>query len=172
MLKIMLKRKTLWLSLFLVFFVYDAASAQTITSVKVKKIIDGDTILVVNGQGNIKVRLWGIDTPEYRQPYSKAAARFTRKLLQNTTVDLIVKDWDDYGRMVALVKMADGQSVNELLIKSGYAWVHIYYCKEPVCQTWKNYEKDARASNLGLWQEAEAIAPWVWKRQNKYRKKK
>ncbi len=168
----MMKNTRLWLFLFMVVFVSDALSAQIVTSVQVKKIIDGDTILVANGQGRIKVRLWGVDTPEYQQPYSRAATKFTRKILEHATVDLLVKDWDSYGRMVAVVKMENGQSVNELLIQNGYAWVHIYYCKEPVCQLWEDYENDARIKKIGLWQEADPIAPWVWKRQNNYRKRK
>jgi len=166
------KLKAIWMFLFLVIFIYDSSFAKTIKSVQVKKIIDGDTILVVSRVKEIKIRLWGIDTPEYRQPYSKAASKVTRKLLQNATVDILVKDRDDYGRVVAVVTMEDGESVNELLVKSGYAWVHIYYCKEPVCERWKALEKKARANRLGLWQEAEPVAPWVWKRHNKYRKKK
>ncbi len=166
------KIKAIWLFLFVVLIICDSSFAKTIKSVQVKKIIDGDSILVTSRGEDIKVRLWGIDTPEYRQPYSKAAAKVTRKLLQYGTVDLLVKDLDDYGRVVALVTMKDGQSVNELLVKNGFAWVHIYYCKEPVCEKWKALEKEAKENRLGLWQEAEPVAPWVWKRQNKHRNKK
>ena len=91
--------------------------------------------------------------------------------MQNATVDLLVKDRDDYGRMVAMVTTEDGELVNELLVKNGYAWVHIYYCKEAVCERWKALEREARANRLGLWQDAEPVAPWVWKRYNNYRNK-
>lgn len=168
----MAKINAIWLLLYVLLVSCGFSSAQTIKSVQVRKIIDGDTIMVATAVEDVKVRLWGIDTPEYRQPYSQAAKKVTRKLLQNATVDLLVKDLDDYGRMVAVVNMEGGESVNELLVKSGYAWVHIYYCKEPVCDRWKALEKEARANRLGLWQEAEPVAPWVWKRNNKYRKKK
>lgn len=161
------------LFLFVVFCCFDSLCAKTIQSVKVQTIVDGDTIIVSNGLfSDLKVRLWGIDTPEYRQPYSKAAAKVTRKLLQDQTVDLLVKDHDKYGRVVAVVNMENGDSANELLVKNGYAWVHIYYCKEPVCERWKALEQEARSRQLGLWQEAEPVAPWIWKRQNNYRKKK
>ena len=161
------------LSVLLVFCCFDTLCAKTIKSVKVIKIVDGDSIIVASPWfEGIKVRLWGIDTPEYRQPYSKAAAKITRKLLQHQTVDLLVKDHDDYGRVVAVVKMENGDTANELLVKSGYAWVHIYYCKEPVCRTWRALEAEARAKGVGLWQEPEPVAPWIWKRNNKYRKKK
>jgi len=136
-------------------------------SVKVDRVIDGDTIRVIFKSKSIKVRLWGIDTPEYYQAYSKAAKKFTTRLVKNTSVQLEVKDWDDYGRMVASVIMADGRSLNEELLKSGFAWVHVYYCKEVICKKWYEYEKMARKNRIGLWRDPAPVPPWVWKRNNK-----
>ena len=82
-------------------------------------------------------------------------------------MQLEVKDWDDYGRMVAMVTMADGRSLNEELLKNGLAWVHIYYCKEAICNKWYGYEKRARQKRIGLWQDPSPVPPWVWKRKNK-----
>ncbi len=131
------------------------------------KIIDGDSIRVIYRSESIDVRLWGIDTPEYKQPFSKKAANFTRKMVAGKSVSLEVKDWDDYGRMVAIVKTGRGGSLNEALIKAGLAWVHIYYCKEAICDSWYGYEKEVRLKNIGLWSEKNPVAPWVWKRRKK-----
>ncbi len=131
------------------------------------KIIDGDTILVMYQTKSIKVRLWGIDTPEYRQPFSKKASMFTRKMVSGKSVLLDEKDRDDYGRMVAIVKMGSGESLNEELIKAGFAWVHIYYCKEAICSSWYGYEKEARLKKKGLWSERDPVPPWVWKRRKR-----
>ncbi len=151
---------------FLFFLPYTEVAAQQ-GFAKVEKIIDGDTIRVNYKSKSIKVRLWGIDTPEYHQGYSKVAKKFTSRLVQNTSVQLEVKDWDDYGRMVAMVTMADGRSLNEELLKNGLAWVHIYYCKEAICNKWYGYEKRARQKRIGLWQDHSPVPPWVWKRKNK-----
>ena len=41
---------------------------------KVVSVTDGDTIKVYSvEQGQVKIRLYGIDTPEKGQPYGKAA---------------------------------------------------------------------------------------------------
>jgi len=136
-------------------------------SAKVERVIDGDTIRVTLKANSIKVRLWGIDTPEYYQAYSKAAKKFTTRLVNNASVQLEAKDWDDYGRMVATVTMADGRSLNEELLKSGLAWVHIYYCKEAICDKWYGYEKRARKNRIGLWKDTFPVPPWVWKRNKK-----
>lgn len=130
----------------------------------VEKIIDGDTIRVRYHSKSVKVRLWGIDTPEYHQPYSKTAKKFTSKMLDGQSVYLQIKDWDDYGRMVAMVTLSDNRCLNEELVKSGMAWVHIYYCKEDICDQWRSYEQEARSLGKGLWREKSPVPPWVWKR--------
>ncbi len=134
-------------------------------SAVVERIIDGDTISVKYNNKRLKVRLWGIDTPEYRQPYSKAATKFTSKMVAGELVFLEVKDWDDYGRMVAVVTLSDKRCLNEELVKEGLAWVHIYYCKEAICNQWYGYEKKARQERIGLWQDKSPVPPWVWKRK-------
>ena len=131
----------------------------------VEKIIDGDTILVTYKSKKIRLRLWGIDTPEYHQAYSRVARNLTSKLVAGTTVTLQVKDWDDYGRMVAVVNLADNKCLNEILVKEGVAWVHIYYCKEAICDEWRNYEKRARRQRIGLWYDKAPVPPWEWKRR-------
>lgn len=148
-------------------FIVSSTNAKEIQGAKVIKIIDGDSIVVSAGTQNIEIRLWGIDTPEYRQPFSKAAKKVTKRLLQDQTVDLLVKDIDKYGRVVAMVTMGNGQNVNGLLVKRGYAWVHIYYCKEPVCDKWRDYQKAARKKKLGFWREPAPVAPWIWKKKHK-----
>jgi len=163
------KWKMGWLLIFTIFIVCEPVIAKTLHDVPVTKVIDGDTIVVNDGIKNIKVRLWGIDTPEYRQPYSKSAKKFTTKLLQYELVDLVIKDYDKYGRVVAMVIMKDGDSINELLVKKGYAWVHIYYCKEAICKTWKSYQREARERKAGLWREPEPLAPWIYKQKYKKR---
>ncbi len=135
----------------------------------VKRIIDGDSLTVQIRSEMVKVRLWGIDTPEYFQRYSKAAKKLTSQFVRNQTVQLEVKDWDKYGRMVAIVTMADGRSLNEELLKNGLAWVHIYYCKEAICDRWYSYEKEARKKKIGLWHDRSPVPPWEWKRYHKKR---
>ena len=51
----------------------DLAAGQY--TAEVTKIIDGDSIVVNYKNQSVKVRLWGIDTPEYKQAYSKAAKK-------------------------------------------------------------------------------------------------
>ncbi len=163
----MLQGRILYLCVVCLFLSCLNGNAKSIDSAYVTKIIDGDSIVVTHGAKKITVRLWGIDTPEYRQPYSKAAKKYTAGLLANSNVSLEIKDRDKYGRLVALVKMEDGRYANEELIRAGYAWVYRYFCKDPVCETWKGHEKNAKTKRLGLWRDKSPVAPWVWRRKHR-----
>ncbi len=136
-------------------------------SVKVIKIIDGDSLLVLDGKDQVQVRLWGIDTPEYAQPKSSAAKLFTSNMVMNQRISVEIKDWDRYGRMVAMVETKDNKYLNAELLKAGLAWVHIYYCKEPICDSWYGFEEKARKKQMGIWEEQSPTPPWQWKRENK-----
>ncbi len=150
------------------FFPLNCTPSQTFTAY-VSKTIDGDSIEIRHGKEVVQVRLWGIDTPEWKQPYSKLAKKFTYKTVYAKTVTVKVKDWDKYGRMVAVITTRDGMCLNEELVRRGFAWVHIYYCKEKICDSWNDLERRARNNRWGLWQEKSPTPPWVWKRKHKRR---
>jgi len=69
---------------------------------RVLKIIDGDTVDI---RGSQRVRLLNIDTPEIGQPYADEAAAFTKSLIlfKNVRLELDVKPYDAYTRMLAYV---------------------------------------------------------------------
>jgi endonuclease YncB( thermonuclease family) len=107
--------------------------------------------------------LWGIDAPEFDQAGARAATRMLATLISDRQLSLELKDVDRFGRQVAIVSV-DGLVVNEELIKTGNAWVHDYFCREPVCQRWYAAERRARKERKGLWQKNDPVPPWRWKR--------
>jgi endonuclease YncB( thermonuclease family) len=140
----------------------EVTAPGTVFSAQVVKIIDGDTIEVRWHGEDLRMRLWGIDCPEQQQGFSRNAREFSKRSVQGRRVEVRVKTWDKYGRLVALVEV-DGSLLNEELLRAGLAWVHIYYCKEPVCREWRRLEKEARMAGRGLWQEKNPVPPWKWK---------
>ena len=50
-------------------------------SAKVIKISDGDTITVLSGKEQTKVRLYGIDAPEKKQDYGQRSKQFLASLI-------------------------------------------------------------------------------------------
>ena len=95
----------------------------------VKRVIDGDTIQLSNGE---IVRLIGVDTPETKHPqkpveyFGKEASAFTRKMVEGKAVRL---EYDQqrkgkYNRTLAYVYLTDGTFLNAEIIKQGYG--HAY----------------------------------------------
>lgn len=137
-------------------------NASNVISAHVVRVVDGDSLEVKSKGKKLRVRLWGIDTPEWQQGFSQEAKAFSQRRVQGRQVELKIKDCDKYGRLVVMVEV-DGERLNESLLREGLAWVHIYYCKEPICQQWRQLEKQARMARRGLWQEEEPVPPWKWK---------
>ncbi len=133
----------------------------------VVKVLDGDSLRVKRGTKIYEVRLYGVDTPEYKQPYGGRAKRFTKSRTWKKTVTIEPMDVDRYGRIVALVK-SRGRLVNRELVRDGLAWVYPKYCKsQPLCKDMQKDEERARKHRRGLWKEKKPIAPWEWKRFEK-----
>lgn len=117
----------------------------------VREVIDGDTIVLANGE---TVRYIGVDTPEINEPlYLEAKAR-NASLVYGTLVRVIVcgmEERDRYGRVLAWVT-AGGVSVNETLIKEGLArTMTIPPCGLVKAKEYKALEKEAKEKQLGIW---------------------
>jgi micrococcal nuclease len=162
---LMLGRKNLALSLIVVFLL-NLPCLSWAWSGKVVGVADGDTITVLRDKEKVKIRLYGIDTPERGQAFSKKAKQFTSKLVYGKVVEVHRMDTDRYGRTVALVSV-DKQLLNKELVKAGLAWVYDRYCSEPICESWRIFQLRARMDKRGLWSDPERIPPWEFRRKKR-----
>jgi len=127
-------------------------------------IADGDTITVLTeDKTQHKIRLYGIDCPEKGQDFGHKAKQFTSDKVFGKTVEVEAIDKDRYGRTVGMVSIR-GQSLNEELLRTGYAWVYTRYCKKPFCAQWGLLQQQARANKKGLWAHPNSVAPWDFRR--------
>lgn len=134
---------------------------------RVLSVADGDTLTVyTEKRERKKVRLYGVDAPEGKQAWGPEARDFVNDLVFLQEVELNVMETDQYGRAVALVKLADGRILNEELVKNGHAWVYRRYCREAFCGNWIDMELAARAKKQGLWSQKNPVAPWNWRKRN------
>ncbi|PID77051.1 MAG: hypothetical protein CSB24_03475 [Deltaproteobacteria bacterium] len=143
--------------------------------VRVVKVIDGDSVLAVEPASDkkIEIRLWGIDAPEWNQPYSKKARKYLASKVLGKKIVLGEKGYDRYHRLLAILYDAGSrQSINHLLVENGMAWVYTKYCQEKICRSWTSSESKARKKGLGLWRDKSPIAPWKWRRAKHNRKKR
>jgi endonuclease YncB( thermonuclease family) len=135
---------------------------------KVVGVADGDTITVLRDKTQVRIRLYGIDTPEKGQAFGKKAKQFTSGMVFGKVVEVEVMATDRYGRTVALV-VINKQILNEELLKAGYAWVYYQYCHELICHAWADYQFAAKLDKRGLWAEPDPIPPWEFRRKKRKR---
>lgn len=152
--------------LFIAVLVLVASIVNAVDSIPIKVVgvTDGDTIKAIINGFETRIRLYGIDAPEKAQSFGQVATSALKQAITGHAVTVQAIDQDRYGRPVALV-FADGTNINEIMVRSGNAWVYRQYCREYFCRSWSTLEATAREAKLGLWQE-EAEPPW------NYRKKK
>ena len=134
---------------------------------KVVGVADGDTITVLHHGRGEKIRLFGIDCPEKRQAFGRRAKQFTSSLVYKKRVEVRPVARDRYGRTVALVFVGK-LSLNEELLRNGFAWVYTRYCRRDFCSRWRKLEEEARELRLGLWADKNSIAPWRYRHFKKY----
>lgn len=136
----------------------------------VTKVVDGDTIWILNNHKKFNVRLAHIDAPELEQEYGGESRIFLEYLVSGRQVEVDIINIDRYGRAVGDVWVSIGEdkkkvNVNLEMIRSGYAWHYKRYSKNKVCS---EYETLAREKNMGLWSvrgKEQIIEPWVWRKK-------
>jgi micrococcal nuclease len=136
--------------------------ADTLTGpVPVSRVVDGDTLSVKTDNGDTKVRLIGVDTPELLDPrspvecFAQEASDFTKNALTGQLVyledDPSQDSVDRYGRRLAYVWTLDGRLINLDLIAGGYANEYTYSTPYRYQRRFQDAEASAAERERGLW---------------------
>lgn len=128
---------------------------------KVVTVIDGDTLMVLNGQTAQKVVLFAIDCPEIGQDAGAAAKEFTAGRVLKKEVTVKDHGRDNYGRTIGEVILDDGTNLNKELVTSGLAWWTKKFA--PQATDYGDLERAARTEKKGLWAAADPMAPWIYR---------
>lgn len=126
---------------------------------KVVSIHDGDTITILQDKQQIKVRLFGIDAPELKQPYGKKSKQFLANLIAGEVVEVDENGKDRYKRTIGTIYV-NGTDINAQMVANGYAWAYRNFSKKYTAQ-----ESQAKKQRLGLWRDKEPIPPWEWRKR-------
>lgn len=127
---------------------------------KVVSIHDGDTITILTEQKQqIKVRLFGIDAPELKQPYGKKSKQFLANLIAGEVVEVDESGKDRYKRTIGTIYL-NGADINAKMVENGYAWAYRKFSKK-----YTAHESQAKKQDLGLWRDKEPIPPWEWRKR-------
>lgn len=114
-------------------FINQQTTNMYLYKAKIMTVYDGDTVTALvdlgfHVQKTIKVRLFGIDTPEIRgieRPEGLDAKKRLAELIEGKEV--IVKTFKDkqekYGRWLGIIFLPDDQlkSINDILVEEGFA---------------------------------------------------
>lgn len=134
------------------------APQTTNKTVKVIKVIDGDTIEIEGGQ---KVRYIGIDTPETVDPrkpiqcFGKEASVKNKELVAGKQVRLEkdISETDKYGRLLRYIYVED-IFVNDYLVRQGYAHASSYPPDIKYQDQFTQAQNEAKNNSRGLWGSA------------------
>ena len=120
-----------------------------LSSHKVTRIIDGDTIEIQNSQ---TLRLLGINTPERNQPYYQEAKDFLINIAANQTIQVESLGADRYQRTLAYI-FRNNKNINAQILQQGLATLY-YYDKDHHYNELKQAEESARLNQKGIWQKS------------------
>lgn len=139
------------------------------TDICVKRVVDGDTLVLENGE---KVRLIGIDTPEIHeskklykdarrakedistiQKLGRQAYQFTKDLVEGKRLSLEfdLERRDVYKRLLAYAYLKDGTFVNAEIVKQGYASLMTIPPNTKYADLFLQLYQQARENKRGLW---------------------
>ena len=137
---------------------------------KVIKVTDGDTVNVLTSDNEThKIRLSGIDAPEKKQAFGNRSKQALADMIDGKTVTVDYNKLDKYQRAVGKITF-NGQDVNLRQIKLGLAWHYKKYEKEQDVEDrsiYANAEYQAQRDKVGLWYDANPIAPWDYRKQKR-----
>ncbi|MCB1918655.1 MAG: thermonuclease family protein [Candidatus Competibacteraceae bacterium] len=138
------------------------AMAETLTG-RVVGVHDGDTLTLLVGVRQVKVRLAGIDAPELKQPYGQKAKQALSDWAYGKAARIESAGPDRYGRTLGTV-FVGAVNVNAALVEQGAAWVYRRYPHPPELEV---LEAQAQAAKRGLWglQSDQRCSPWDWRRK-------
>ena len=145
--------------------------------VRVINVVDGDTVDVVpanarRGGEATRVRLWGIDAPEWQQPLGPEATRALNELFRDGrgALRMEVFAYDQYARALGLLywdRDGRGQSVNRAMVRLGYAYTSRYRQGQSFRKAlgFDAAEAEARRRRDGVWGLAggERELPWAYR---------
>lgn len=133
------------------------ASADTVFKGEVIRILDGDTVEVLDAEKQThRVRLANIDAPERKQAFGEVSRQALASMAFRQHVTVLDTGGDRYGRRIGVLTV-DGLNLNREMVAQGMAWVYTLYNKDKKLTV---LEETARAGRLGLWADTNPIAPW------------
>lgn len=168
---VLLKKASL-VGAFFVFGVYSGVALtfcpapDNLSSVKVQRVVDGDTLRLVDGRA---VRLIGLNSPEMgrqgrsAEPFAEAARKRLQALVtasdERVVLQLGKQAKDHYGRTLAHAYDNRGRNLEAQLLAEGLGYLVAVAPNLALVQCQQAAERVARKARVGLWQRSPVQAP-------------
>ncbi|MDO8520454.1 MAG: thermonuclease family protein [Deltaproteobacteria bacterium] len=146
---------------------------------RVTHIVDGDTLEATDGNITFRVRIAGMDAPEWKQRFGRQATNRLRQLTLNKkiTIHPLEKMRDKYGRLLGHVFVGK-KDVSLVMIGEGLAFYSRPFCRDyPKDRERYDYsplpyvqaELRAKIKGRGVWIQDPLILPCAYRKQHPYR---
>jgi endonuclease YncB( thermonuclease family) len=124
----------------------------------------GDLVQIQENAQPRSLRLYGVACPVTGQPGAEFATTHILETAMEAVVTVEIVAEDSNGTPVAWIKLPDGTSLNEDLVRKGLAW-----WDAPNAPEARNVQKaatEAIAAGRGLWATPAPLAPWDYRASN------
>lgn len=144
----------------------DADSKRTAEQTgTVIRIVDGDTFdLLTTDKKVMRIRMYGIDCPERKQDFYQAAKNALSRYIFKKEILVKITGYDRNRRSIAII-YCNGQNINLVMIKNGFAWHFSKYLPDI---NFAQAEKQARMAKAGLWKNPGPVAPWEFRKRRQH----
>lgn len=127
---------------------------------KVIRVLDGDTIEVLQDKKSVRIRLANIDAPEKKQAFGRWSTNQLKTLLAGQSVTVSYTQTDRYDRIVGRVFTTNGTEASRFMVQSGAAWVYERYNTD---KSLPALQREAQEQKRGLWADPKPVPPWEWR---------
>lgn len=133
------------------------------------EVVDGDTLIYRDDHRRVrKLRLKGIDSPEYRplQDHGAEAKMALAGKVDGRRIEVRVLEIDMHGRDLGTVFFL-GRNINEELVAEGHAW-NFAYRSDPLHPRLDSLERQAKTGRKGLWLGQRPMHPKEFRARNRF----
>ncbi|HGY3719386.1 MULTISPECIES: thermonuclease family protein [Enterobacteriaceae] len=130
---------------------------------KVIRVLDGDTIEVLQDKTPVRIRLANIDAPEKAQAFGRWSTNQLKGLVAAQPVTVTYTQADRYERIIGRVFTANGIEANRYMVQVGAAWVYERYNTDKALPA---LQRAAQKQKRGLWVDGNPMSPWEWRHNN------
>lgn len=115
-------------------------------------VADGDSLDVETIEGELEIRLWGVNAPESGECFSEESRDYLIASIKDRSVGLEISDTDQFHRSLASVWNGE-ELVNLALVERGLALALTPGEGDPLGRLLIAAENDAYEERIGLWAE-------------------